>query len=331
LSLQFIFRALIATSFMSHSAFALDQAQALHIAKANFKLANAYLYEVIFGCLTHPRECGVSSKESQLINRIYYELLKSPRTSLQFDSEERKPGMFQVDGMVRIAFTANRPGSEIFVNEDMIVKKAGEILVPWTIEESVAVLTHEYGHHHSMIASSHEELDALGQKLSQHMMSYARRDFFKSSELGLNADAGDVSVIHYVMLGNQNQRQEKSLLFVQTSRGVADLTGMVSDRVECPKAFYRDELEFEGPAFRFHLPEFEINADAATAQISITAPKATMFCINQLPNKPAIYESFENFRKFSAQIPLRMSQTGAEVDYDAIQFEYVKPDDRRYY
>lgn len=110
--------------------------------------------------------CKLNEAQKNILQKIANGLSEEKRNfqQLQFGSEKKTPGSFMIDGLVRVARTGDTVGSPIFINVDMLYTKSADDYDPTSIPEAVAILVHEFGHHHG--AYGHEELDLLGIRVS---------------------------------------------------------------------------------------------------------------------------------------------------------------------
>ena len=135
------------------------------LAEKNVLYAYEKLETYIELCL-NSKTCKLTSDQTVLLQKILQTLPQERRgKQLFFGSEKNAPGSFMIDGNVRVARTGDAIGSPIYINSDLLyTKAAGNSYEPVTIPEAVAILLHEFGHHHGNY--SHEELDLLGVRVS---------------------------------------------------------------------------------------------------------------------------------------------------------------------
>ncbi|QDK47016.1 hypothetical protein DOM22_18555 [Bdellovibrio sp. ZAP7] len=140
------------------------------IAEKNVLYAYERLEQYIEVCLTSDA-CKLDSRQRQIIAQIAKGLPQEVRSRmLYFGSEQKTPGFFVIDGLVRVAKTGSSPGTPIYINSDLLYSKAptGEYTAV-SIPEAVAILVHEFGHHYG--GYPHEELDLLGVRISMLVQS----------------------------------------------------------------------------------------------------------------------------------------------------------------
>ncbi len=140
------------------------------IAEKNVLYAYERLEKYVEVCLTSGA-CKLDSRQREIIAKIAKGLPQELRgRMLYFGSEQKTPGFFMIDGLVRVAKTGSNPGSPIYINSDLLYSKSptGEYTAV-TIPEAVAILIHELGHHYGNY--THEELDLLGVRISLLMQS----------------------------------------------------------------------------------------------------------------------------------------------------------------
>lgn len=111
--------------------------------------------------------CELTQREYEILSKILNSLPeeKLNRDQIQFASELKTPGFFNVDGKIRVAKTGNKVASSIYVNVDLLYSKDEQGFVrAMNIAEATSMLVHEMGHHHGNY--THEELDILGVKVA---------------------------------------------------------------------------------------------------------------------------------------------------------------------
>ncbi|WP_413585593.1 hypothetical protein [Bdellovibrio sp. HCB274] len=135
------------------------------IAEKNVLFAYERLEKYIEVCLTSD-SCKLTPREREIIAKIAKSLPQEVRSRmLYFGSEKKTPGFFIIDDLVRVAKTGSTVSSPIYINSDLLYSKnaAGEFTAV-SVAEAVAILIHEFGHHHGNY--THEELDLLGVRIS---------------------------------------------------------------------------------------------------------------------------------------------------------------------
>lgn len=110
--------------------------------------------------------CKLTNEQRDLVLKILKSLPqeKANQNQLVFLSEKKAPGTFIIDGQVRIAKTGSAVGSSIMVNVDLLYSKGANGYEAMSLPEAVAVLVHEFGHHHGNF--SHEDLDLIAVRIS---------------------------------------------------------------------------------------------------------------------------------------------------------------------
>lgn len=128
--------------------------------------------EPIYELCIYESDCGLNDREKKILIRIQNSLAEEARPSanlIRFDSSSKNPNLFLLDGNIRIAVTGDDVGDPIFVNLDLAFQKDRKGNVhPLRIEQVLAVLTHELGHHQGI--KNHNELDILGLKVGAHLI-----------------------------------------------------------------------------------------------------------------------------------------------------------------
>lgn len=151
------------------------------IAENNILYSVLNLEMFITICLQSSYACGVTPEEVRLltsIKNLMPEELKNKKL-IQFESEEKKPGFFYVDGKLRIAKTGYHVGDTIYFNVDLLYPHAGTVSVPLIpppdrpldIPVATGILIHELGHHQG--ETDHTALDLLGGKIQTFMRTYS--------------------------------------------------------------------------------------------------------------------------------------------------------------
>ncbi|UYL08571.1 hypothetical protein B9G69_016120 [Bdellovibrio sp. SKB1291214] len=140
------------------------------IAEKNVLYAYERLDQYIEICLTSDT-CKLDPRQREIIAKIAKGLPQELRgRMIYFGSEQKTPGFFMIDGLVRVAKTGSSPSSPIYINADLLYSKgADNQYTAVTIPEAVAILVHEFGHHYG--GYSHEELDLLGVRISMLLQS----------------------------------------------------------------------------------------------------------------------------------------------------------------
>lgn len=135
------------------------------IAEKNMLYAYERLDKYIQVCL-RSESCKLNDQQKVVLQQILKGLPEEKaQPQLFFGSEAKSPGLFIIDGLVRVAKTGSTVGSPIYINSDLLYSKneAG-VYDPVSIPEAVAILIHEMGHHYGEY--SHEELDLIGVRAS---------------------------------------------------------------------------------------------------------------------------------------------------------------------
>ena len=120
-----------------------------------FALQN--LKHSISNCLTKTT-CAPSAKKRDVLKKILDSLeIEQKSEVLKFSSQKLTPGLFIIDGVVRLAVTGSRVWSPIYYNLDLLYQGNQ---VNMNYGQAVQSLIHELGHHHNV--SDHDFLDRLG-------------------------------------------------------------------------------------------------------------------------------------------------------------------------
>ncbi len=129
------------------------------VGRAHFQFAYANLETFVDLCLADTA-CQLNPEQKQVLTKIRTSLPKEKANSTQltFASEKKNPGLFILNGELKVAKTFDEVGSIIYVNLDMIEEG------PMLIQDGIAILVHELGHHHGI--KDETFLDLLGLKVS---------------------------------------------------------------------------------------------------------------------------------------------------------------------
>ena len=331
--------ALILAGFFNHAGIArASEDTNLLIAKTRFTLGLNHVSRFVFTCLASPGECQLSDRESRLANAIYRGVFRA-RSNIVFLSERDHPGTFQLDGQVRIAKTGNDVGDDIYINTDLIVSD-GVSGLPEAISfaQVFAILVHELGHHHQSILTpipTHEELDTLGNKVRAYVEANTKTTTVSHQWPALNQDKGEFVQLEVIeSRGSQGQLQDQSHLFVTGPFGVVDMSDLVVGRTQCPRAFYLDELDFEGRPFLFHLKQFEFDNFTPSAdklELRFKIEKASVWCINELPQGAGTYQVFDRYTRGYFKLHFESKDSVTTFNEVGSELNMVVPPDTYYY
>ena len=139
------------------------------LAERNVLFAYANLEKYIGLCLDFP-SCRITPYERGLLERIRNAMPteRAAPEQIRFLSEREHPGTFIIDGEMKIAKTGSQVGSAIYMNLDLLyVTNAAGAVTAHSLQDSVATLVHELGHHQGERA--HTVLDVLGLKVAAQM------------------------------------------------------------------------------------------------------------------------------------------------------------------
>jgi len=305
-----------------------------NIARERFLHAQDHLSSILFTCRAQPQECAATPRELTLMRRIYFELLDiqgtGVRSKLVFASEAEAPGTFMLDGQVRIAKTGSAPGTDIYINTDLIVREdLIDGVIPFTVDEAVAVLVHEYGHHHHDAVSgdvTHEELDLLGAKVRQSLLATRREVVISTSDWPVLTSP--LSLTFYSIGSSQGQNQEQSIVHLAGPFGLIDL-GDIANGLTCPRSYYMGDLNFEGHPFKIYFKSFTIEDPLINAEslvLPITVDQANVFCLNHLREDE--YNVFDGYRNGMLRLPFSRGPSGdVQFDRSRVEFSMTTPPD----
>lgn len=146
------------------------------VAESNFAFAYANIEKFVELCIKDP-ENNLSPLETELLINISKALPveKKNKKQLIFSSEKEYPGRFILNDQIKVAKTYDDVGSEIFINKDMIKKLQ--------VLDAVAILVHEFGHHHQ--EKDELALDLLGLKVAFTIKKLYLQEAYHESSIGL--------------------------------------------------------------------------------------------------------------------------------------------------
>lgn len=105
--------------------------------------------------------CASDSKQRELLKKIKASIpLELQSEILQFTSNQKRPGLFTINGVERLAVTADYVGAPIYYNTSMLYKYDD---VRITLGGAIQSLIHELGHHHGVV--DHDFLEVLGSEV----------------------------------------------------------------------------------------------------------------------------------------------------------------------
>ena len=315
----------------------------LLIAKTRFVLGLNHVGRFLFSCLANSAECQFTTRENRLAHAIergrLTDRMSANPTEIVFLSEREQPGTFQLDGQVRIAKTGNDVGDDIYVNIDLIVIEGAEGKPEaMSFAQVFAVLVHELGHHHHNVLDTvptHEELDTLGNKVRSYVEANTRTTYISHQWPALNQDSGEFVQLEVIeSRGSQGQMADQSHLFVTGPFGVVDMSDLVVGRTQCPRAYYLDELDFEGRPFLFFMKQFEFDTFTPTAEkleLSFKIEKASVWCLNELPQGAGTYQVFDRYTRGHFKLHFESKDSGVTFNESLSELNMVVPPDSYYY
>ncbi len=153
-----------------------------------FTFVNKQLKTILNLCLQDSM-CNLSPEENFLIASIQSSQEKENKLNaelIRFDSSKNNPNLFFKDGNTRIAVTGDHVGDSIFINLDLAYQndKYGSVH-PLSLDQIIAVLIHELGHHQGI--KNHSSLDQLGLKIGNYFLTKMQWTAINGPE-GLNQD-----------------------------------------------------------------------------------------------------------------------------------------------
>jgi hypothetical protein len=179
-------------------------------AEHNFAVAYLNLERFVLNC-TASSACDINDTERGTLAAISNSMDDERRTSdqLQFIAgHATTPNAFDDNGTVRVAKTGSDVGSVVLLNLDLIypVDANGRVRA-MTVPEAVAILIHEFGHHHGV--SNHQALDLLGAKVGSVTEQNVKQVWLYDSRISLTVinyqvpmpPVGGVSVPDFMVFG----------------------------------------------------------------------------------------------------------------------------------
>jgi hypothetical protein len=139
------------------------------VAEPHFTFAYTNIDRFIELCLNAP-ECNLNQDQKDLLTLIAktVPLERQNPKQLVFASESESPGLFLLNGQVKVAKTFDEIASNIYVNKDMIPKLQ--------VIDAIAILVHELGHHHGI--KDETQLDLLGLRVAfNYQQKYLQEAF----------------------------------------------------------------------------------------------------------------------------------------------------------
>lgn len=209
------------------------------IAEQSF--AYAYLnLERIYSLCKVSSFCLRSQEERNLLSAIHAALPReyaSPH-QLRFESGEKNPSRFLINGQFRVAVTGNQVGNPIYINTDLLYRHGSDNRLEYLdFNAAVGILTHELGHHQG--EKDETKLDLLGAQLRAFSLEKMERiqldtyaddstDVDHGIKLALMALHSDVPYAHCCTEGPE------SWLLVTDGRGIYSFDSLLSSRMKCP-------------------------------------------------------------------------------------------------
>lgn len=113
------------------------------------------------------RQCVKDQKQKDLLLKIQNSIPLELQTEvLQFTSNQRRPGLFIINGVERLAVTADYVGAPIYYNVGMLYNNG----IPLTLGGAIQSLVHELGHHQGV--EDHDSLEVLGSEVRKNFESF---------------------------------------------------------------------------------------------------------------------------------------------------------------
>ena len=146
--------------------------------------------------------CRINVGETEILTKIRAALPseKTKEGQIVFHSEKKQPGLFKIDGQLRIAKTGDHVGDTIYVNTDLLYYPVSGEMRALDIPLSVSLLIHELGHHQGV--RDHAALDVLGSKLQTLLLTQSQRAEFWN---------GNAALITYQLNNVRRDADKKSI------------------------------------------------------------------------------------------------------------------------
>ena len=197
-------------------------------AEKNLLFAYSNLGSFIELCQCAPSVCKIDNAVTfLLLNDIKLSLTEHSETAeLIFDSEMQHPGMFMIDGKIRVAKTGISPGSPIYINSDLLYSQdANGQYTAMDIPMAASVLVHELGHHQKIL--DHDLLDRVGTVIQLFLMHRIQQIGWNPMD-PMATDAYQASAIG---LGGQPNTFDQ--LLISDTQGLTNLTEFLKSKVSC--------------------------------------------------------------------------------------------------
>lgn len=203
-----------------------------------FTFVNKQLKTILNLCL-QDNLCNLSPEEKVLIASIQSSQEKENKLNaelIRFDSSKNNPNLFFKDGNTRIAVTGDHVGDSIFINLDLAYQndKYGSAH-PISLDQIIAVLIHELGHHQGI--KNHSSLDQLGLKVGNYFLAKIQWTAVNGPE-GLNQDPDTRPLQIFLTNINFPFTTEtkiglQNLIWIFDEYKITDISDEISDMVQC--------------------------------------------------------------------------------------------------
>jgi hypothetical protein len=244
-------------------------------AEKNIVFAYANLERYIEICLSSAL-CNLNKGEKYLLEKIKANYAKEGNANsiIQFRSEKLNKGFFIEDGNERVAVTGSKVGEPIYFNLDLIYKKNKQgDTVPLSLEDAIAHLIHELGHHQG--EKDHTQLDLLGAKVQIQLG--------EDAEIYTIRKAYRTKIIVYPSVAGLNPQ-----FILKSQEVVTDLTPFIEKKLTCDSSYLKpwsnvpkDSEDFTPKSFSLIYSEYLGPSDSSYAsgiKIRCESPdKSTVF------------------------------------------------------
>ena len=199
------------------------------LAENNLFFVYENIERYIKACL-ESANCVLDQEQRNLLETILLSMPEERNSEEPQIRIERHSDRFVIDGLPRVAVTGNDVKSPIYFNLDMIYRENNRsALEPISIQQSIALIVHELGHHHGI--KDHAWLDLLGSRVARVLDEGVQRLIVNPSVPHLSALAVDVNESHSYDFSTQ--------LLLSDEIRYYDLTSRISRAIKCPRQGHR--------------------------------------------------------------------------------------------
>lgn len=242
-------------------------------AEQNFAYALTLLKPLYQQCLA-TESCLRMPAQKAILQTIYENMDEDLKNGSPLRFIPGDPKKFKIDGQIRIAYTDIKVGSLIFINQDLIYSQKNGKVIPYTVSEAIAVLTHEFGHHVPVLGN-HEFLDSVGANVraffEQERQIITREKFLDN----LSSDTIiSLSALHSV---NENQ-DESTKVWLNVDDQIFNIDKEIQRQLHCVGHKDVKDITVTGARFfNLHWGESQKNLGNSRYEIAV-AGQALISC-----------------------------------------------------